>query len=445
MILSGCSPSTTESQLRPVPPHSFQSQSESQSLPTTKDNFIVPNPNVVKAQSMLTIKDKPIIEGVSWTTSFISDEVYAVAGVLESPNYKCMTSAKIAVSVDKGVVWQEFSIIFQEPVAKAVLLEFTSQSNGWLAALPVDNNQYIIYKTSDGGKTWQLFSRYDFGYNKMKFTFASSMIGWAVAEDSGEPFPMIWQTSDGGCTWQPADIQMPDGMYAGIDESGGEFQIFKVEWNDGLWNFELKPYRSLGYFSSFYNSYTFSWSNNNQAWVWDSPKWSLPETINQIEFIDYVQAYLFPPINYDSTQGLGDNATIWLFFDTVEYLARTTGQNIVGETVPYEMINKMAEVQYGDRYFDASSMLDWRESYYIESNEDGFIGTGHWPRGEGEPLTEIVDVQMLNDGIIEAILLRTYPIGVEFDEAEYKHQRCLFYPTSLDGITYFTLLESKEI
>src|SRR6185437_12748177 len=69
-----------------------------------------------------------------------------------------------------------------------------------------------IFKTTDGGNTWQLLKDSSATFYR-SIGFADSLTGWvgnlgyfsAVSRDTN----VLYQTSDGGITWMPAKIPYP--------------------------------------------------------------------------------------------------------------------------------------------------------------------------------------------------------------------------------------------
>ena len=89
---------------------------------------------------------------------------------------------------------------------------FINKDTGWIAGVDEKffrSEEYnIIYKTIDGGKTWQeQYHNNDgtFGFNFIRF--ADSLNGWALANSTGKAVTdsttdmVLYHTTDGGTTW----------------------------------------------------------------------------------------------------------------------------------------------------------------------------------------------------------------------------------------------------
>ena len=70
--------------------------------------------------------------------------------------------------------------------------EFLTGSTAWVLLLP--NH---LFKTTDGGKTWQQETTP--GENLREFTFLDALHGWVLTEEAGAV--VVLRTSDGGATW----------------------------------------------------------------------------------------------------------------------------------------------------------------------------------------------------------------------------------------------------
>ncbi len=77
-------------------------------------------------------------------------------------------------------------------------IEFADSLNGWLGVMNA-NAVKAIYKTSDGGHTWQT-QLAPLALNVRSISFVNALQGWTVG-DLGNAFGYIIQTTDGGKTW----------------------------------------------------------------------------------------------------------------------------------------------------------------------------------------------------------------------------------------------------
>ncbi|HLW00305.1 MAG TPA: hypothetical protein VKT82_16690 [Ktedonobacterales bacterium] len=85
--------------------------------------------------------------------------------------------------------------------------EFLTGSVAWVLLLP--NH---LFKTTDGGQTWQPETAP--GENLREFTFLDALHGWVITEDAGKV--VVFRTTDGGATWtkmQRSGSAFPYGDY----------------------------------------------------------------------------------------------------------------------------------------------------------------------------------------------------------------------------------------
>ncbi len=281
----------------------------------------------------------------------------------------------------------------------------------------------------------------DLGDNADYF-WETDLLGWAITPGN----PDIYETVDGGNIWTISEVAIPSDMYYNPIEFRGAW----INQEDDGWHLTLGGRRveMPGGGFLFGVNYDFVLNDNSRTWVWNEPNWMLPDGLNKIEFIDYVQFYLFPPVEYNSVEGLQDiDAVLWLVFNTADFEKRV-GRSLVNQTVPYATIDTMASYFYGDKLFSSASFKSDLE-YWLKSNDEGYIYDGHWPRGELESLT-IQDVSILENGQIEAIIFHDYFEGagvgwVDGIVPDPLYQCCVFEPVVVESVRFFTLLSSEII
>jgi photosystem II stability/assembly factor-like uncharacterized protein len=71
---------------------------------------------------------------------------------------------------------------------------FLNSDEGWLVG-------EAVVHTNDGGQAWNVQTADEFAYSLRKAIFADNLRGWAIG-DSKEGKPSVFRTSDGGSTWQ---------------------------------------------------------------------------------------------------------------------------------------------------------------------------------------------------------------------------------------------------
>lgn len=386
----------------------------------------------------------PIYTWIVGSNSYASKDLLSVIGIAKEKD-----TLLGATSHNNGQDWISFEISPQDGQKPFRLqMGFTTKKDGWLiydiakeqggnSRMP---SECMLYQTKDGGITWTFSCKMSMPYGDGIFTFASPDIGWVTYAYVDAVTPQVFETWDGGATWNLSQIDLEPEMREGV----GDFVAWSVRWVDGHWSTSAMARKQMGYPG--FPNYSFSWNQDTHSWQWDNPDWPMPEGVNQIHFLDYVENYLYPPIEYDMNYGLDEEtASIWLLFDAADFYTRTTGENLVGSTVPYALVNKMAQYQYGDDDFDASLM-----SYYNGLNEEGFINyEGHWPKGEGEAIVSVLDIAVREDGNIEAVIRQIHGVepgdGVKYEDRPKTYQRSIFKPIVVEGVSFFTLLHSEQI
>jgi photosystem II stability/assembly factor-like uncharacterized protein len=114
-------------------------------------------------------------------------------------------SFRMSRTQDGGQSWQFVELDLFEPndpdgLAGAVSLFFLDEQTGWMVVKAATSSNFsrgTLFKTGDGGSTWQELS-IPIGE---PVTFVDEMNGWTAGGASGEEY---YQTSDGGLTWQAA-------------------------------------------------------------------------------------------------------------------------------------------------------------------------------------------------------------------------------------------------
>ncbi len=162
-----------------------------------------------------------------------SDEIRAVEFLDDRQGWLALTrftpgesdSFRMASTQDTGQTWQFQELDLFAPndtdgVAGAVHLSFLDEQTGWMvvqAATSSNFNRGTLFKTTDGGSTWQELSI----PTGDPVTFVDEMNGWTSGGASGEEF---YQTSDGGLTWQasapPPELEGNDLQGLQIEQQG---------------------------------------------------------------------------------------------------------------------------------------------------------------------------------------------------------------------------------
>jgi photosystem II stability/assembly factor-like uncharacterized protein len=93
--------------------------------------------------------------------------------------------------------WQTMPSITDLPLTDVF---FSDEDHGWIAGgyFDEDNEYLILFKTTDGGETWQDIP--DFNYQINDMFFESNLHGWAAGSDTSRS-GIILETEDGGDNW----------------------------------------------------------------------------------------------------------------------------------------------------------------------------------------------------------------------------------------------------
>jgi photosystem II stability/assembly factor-like uncharacterized protein len=100
-------------------------------------------------------------------------------------------------------------------------LVFVDAQHGWLlvhVGAGMMHDYVSIAGTADGGLTWQFLitptsDNYNLACSKSGMAFVDAENGWLSVDCNGvDPQPYLYRTSDGGSTWQELDIPAPPGI-----------------------------------------------------------------------------------------------------------------------------------------------------------------------------------------------------------------------------------------
>ncbi len=127
--------------------------------------------------------------------------------------------AIVSHTTDGGQTWQSATLSASVPLNPA-RMSFINNQDGWIEAETggaTGNDFEMIFRTTDGGKTWTAVSRtpdggpstipatFPFTGHKTGLTFISASTGWATG-------PWLYITHDGGATWQAQTLPTVPGQ-----------------------------------------------------------------------------------------------------------------------------------------------------------------------------------------------------------------------------------------
>lgn len=163
----------------------------------------------------------------------------------------CGTEGYIYRTTDGGKTWEvvrvaeevQFSDIF-----------FSSESEGWLAGQTSDSIYHTagrIYHTKDGGKTWEVLSISEQQPQVNSIYFTSEEIGWAAGRietpDRLVTRGLLLHTKDGGRTWTPIQGISDDPFYDRVYFANAQYgwlvardNIYRTDDGGSTWHIVLK-------------------------------------------------------------------------------------------------------------------------------------------------------------------------------------------------------------
>ena len=136
--------------------------------------------------------------------------------------------------------WQNVSPALDTPTSILVGTDFFSPSIAWVAVTSETGS--FIYRTRDGGQTWQKAQIPDQIMGNCQITFLNAQIGWLLVGKgaaTGSEAVDILHTSDGGATWKIVSVtsfihSSPRALPLGGDKSGISFVSATTGWATGL-------------------------------------------------------------------------------------------------------------------------------------------------------------------------------------------------------------------
>ncbi len=85
---------------------------------------------------------------------------------------------------------------------------FLNGTHGWVATFSAVRNE-MLYRTSDGGRSWQAFPAPDHVINTATtdvVQFVAPDVGWLADIEPTGPTETLYHTTDGGASWQPVAV-----------------------------------------------------------------------------------------------------------------------------------------------------------------------------------------------------------------------------------------------
>jgi photosystem II stability/assembly factor-like uncharacterized protein len=216
---------------------------------------------------------KSVNNGISWKPVFHKENTVSVGDIAISQSHPnivwigtgeatCRNSVTIGdgvyKSIDSGKTWTNMGLAETRHISR-IVINPGDPNIAYAAAMGHlwgSNEERGIYKTSDGGKTWQkiLYVDENTGFADLAMDPSDSLTLFAAAYDyrrlpyryrSGGPGSGLYKTTDGGTTWKKLTEDLPEGIMGriGIDVSRSDPDVVYalIEHEDaGIWRSEDK-------------------------------------------------------------------------------------------------------------------------------------------------------------------------------------------------------------
>ncbi|HWR14192.1 MAG TPA: hypothetical protein VN577_05160 [Terriglobales bacterium] len=187
---------------------------------------------------------KTIDGGLSWKAIFEKQPVASIGSIAVAPSNPNLiwvgtgeakprndisTGRGVFFSPDAGVTWKHMGLADAGQIAR-VIVHPTNPDIVWVGVLGHawgPNQERGVFKTTDGGKTWQktLYVNDKTGIADMVIMPGNPMVLFAAmwemqrrpwALENGGPNSAIWRSNDGGVTWKKLSEGLPKGALGRI-------------------------------------------------------------------------------------------------------------------------------------------------------------------------------------------------------------------------------------
>lgn len=173
---------------------------------------------------------------VNWNAFFL-DENYGWAASSESLD----SYLTIYRTSDGGKSWNN-TVSLEKGYPD---IQFIDEKSGWILlhqGIAMHSEGISIIKTADGGATWTVASTTDpqnsgtsgkppFGGDKTGFFFSSKLKGWITGYIPMEGYTYLYASYDGGFTWKEESLKIPDGL---MKHEATTLTPFFLNSNDGI-------------------------------------------------------------------------------------------------------------------------------------------------------------------------------------------------------------------
>jgi photosystem II stability/assembly factor-like uncharacterized protein len=145
----------------------------------------------------------PGIAGQPGKTAFLNSNLAVVSS----------GEGKVSRTEDGGKTWQIQTVLKKGDFRD---VRFANERSGWLTGYGPPDRNFELYRSGDGGKTWQPLPTKDRDLAIYSIQFLTKEEGWAVGvlltarkKGQGSPEGLVIHTTDGGENWEK--VQVPAG------------------------------------------------------------------------------------------------------------------------------------------------------------------------------------------------------------------------------------------
>ncbi|RDI45657.1 YCF48-related protein [Falsibacillus pallidus] len=205
---------------------------------------------------------------------FLSKE-RAVIAVQDPDNFK----VKLYSTQDGGKTWSATS--FGEMMT-SVKMTSINENEIWLLGIGdagMGSSAQIVYRSSDGGKTWDKVNEERTSGSKLDITFVDEKSGF-MAIQSNYPGAQYFHTEDSGATWERKGLP----IYPGIEPELQQPLANPTFFSNGNGVFPVRGDQSFLLYET---------KDNGQTWSADKPVLKTDYYINKVYFYDQRNGWLF--------------------------------------------------------------------------------------------------------------------------------------------------------
>jgi photosystem II stability/assembly factor-like uncharacterized protein len=201
-------------------------------------------------------------------------------------------------------------------------LYFIDRNTGWLFAKSEFFQMHdwsFLFATRDGGNNWELVNQLGDSMIESRLNtgigFANENDGWVTKDDLGGGLgPFIEQSHDGGYTWEYIYLPHPEGgSWEEVIQNCLTIEPVFTESHRGIVLVQCFQYDEENHLFSQENSNTYIYSSNDWGKSWQFSK--LPSSADRLFFTDSQTGFAMGGEHYQTVNGGGD----WVKIKTVSW------------------------------------------------------------------------------------------------------------------------------